>query len=179
MYTLGHSISRTAVIARNTLLLVASLGFSVSALGAEDAIATPEAFVTQASQHGKTGVALSNLALKKSKSPQVQEFARRMVTLNRETTAGLSAIARARGIEIPEGLDSIHAARVSAVDTEVGASFDYVYTRHMSADHSRTVAMFEEAANSQDVELAQFARKILPALKAERATVRKLVRAAR
>ena len=161
------------------LLLVASLIFSASALGAEDTIATPEAFVTQASQYGMTGVALSNLALKKSESPEVQEFARRMLTLNHETTAGLLTIARARGIEIPKDLDSTHAARVSAVDTEVGESFDYVYARHMSADHARTVAMFEEAANSQDVELAEFARKMLPTLKAERATVRKVVKAAR
>lgn len=161
------------------LLLVALLYLPVSGIAAGDPVTTPEAFLATASQQGMTGVALSNLALKKSGSPQVQEFARGALTLRSQAIAELAQIARARGIETPASLDSTHAALVLAVDTEEGASFDHVYAKHMKADHARTMALFEAASRSDDAEVAQFARKVLPSLKAQQAKVRKLARAAR
>lgn len=164
--------------AMKSLLLISLSCLSLSALGADAPVAS-EQLVVNAVQDGLTGVALSNLALEKSESPVVQEFARDVLTLHQHTIAELAELARSQGIDVPADLDSTRAALVLAVDTEEGASFDHVYAQHMKADHARIVALFEEAARSDDADLAQFARKVLPSLKAQKAKARKLAKTSR
>ncbi len=65
--------------AMRTLICMALLGASMATLADEEITLTPALFVDQVAQGGMTEMALGRLALKKSESPAVQEFAQLMI----------------------------------------------------------------------------------------------------
>ena len=160
-------------------ILIATLGTSTTALAADGPELTPAIFLDQVTQDGMTSLALGRLALKKSATPEVQEFARRVIADQDQWNLELASMAQARGIQMAPELDSMHAALVMALDTEEGASFDHVYARHMKSGHERVIELFESAAKSSDPELAQFAQNALPTLKQNNSLAKKLARMAR
>lgn len=160
-------------------LLISLVGSSTLATGAERPELTPAIFVEQVAQDGMTSTALGELALKKSASPAVQEFAHLMIAEQERWASELAAIARANGFTAPAEMDAMHQALVMAVDTEEGASFDHVYAGHMKAGHERVIELFEAAAKSGDPDLAQFAQNALPTLKQNNSLAKKLARMAR
>jgi putative membrane protein len=162
-----------------TFICIALLGATMTSIAAEEPALSPALFVDQVGQGGLTEMALGELALKKSQSPAVQEFARLMIEHHDKATVELATIARAKGIEPPMQPDSMHAALIQALDTEEGASFDHVYAQRMNAYQAQTIALFESATRSTDADLAQFAQSALPALKANRAKAKKLAKLAR
>jgi putative membrane protein len=125
---------------------------------------SPASFVKKAAQDGMTEVELGKLALTKSSNSQVKQFAQKMVqdhgTANRE----LAGIAKAKGLEVPAQLDAQHQGMVKTLSSQADAAFDSAYAEHMAMDHTKAVALFQAEANSNDPELAGFAKKTLPIL---------------
>jgi putative membrane protein len=158
---------------------IALLASSASLFGADKPDLTPAVFISEATQDRLTGAALGKLALSKSASPEVLDFARRTIAFQDRLGPEISAIARANGVVPPARLDSNHQALVMALDTEEGASFDHVYARQMSERHERAVELFEGAAKSTDADLAEFAQQILPVLKEDAALAKKLAKKSR
>ena len=157
-------------------LLFLALAASGAAVAADNAAnATPPAmFVEKAAQDGMTEVALGKLALTKSKDAAVQGFAERMVTDHGKANAELSAIAGAKGLNVPKSLDAAHEAMVEQMESKEGAAFDQAYAEHMNMDHSKAIKLFEGASKSGDAEIAGFAGKTLPTLKEHKKMAEKL-----
>ncbi len=158
---------------------IALMASSASLFGADKADLTPAVFVDEVTQDSMTGAALGKLALSKSASPEVQDFARRAIAFRDRLDPEILAIAKAKGVVPPAQLDSNHQALVMALDTEEGDSFDHVYARQMSAQHDRAIELFEGAAKSTDADLAEFAQQILPVLKEDRALAKRLAKKSR
>jgi putative membrane protein len=127
--------------------------------------ADPSTFVTQAAQGGMTEVALSKAAATRSSDPSVKKFADQMVQDHEKAHAELSAIARKKGLKVPDSLDAEHQATVQKINHKSGGEFDQAYGKQMEKDHATTVALFEGASQSADPDLAAFARKTLPTLR--------------
>jgi len=150
----------------HTLLFLALGGVSsaVMAAEAEDTPPAPTVFVEEAAQDGLTEVELGRVALEKSQNPTVRAFAQRMVADHQKANLELAALARQKGIVVPMQLDSEHMAVVKKLEAQSGKSFDGQYSHHMNMGHMRAISLFESATKSDDPDLAQFAKRMLPTL---------------
>lgn len=124
----------------------------------------PATFVKKAAEGGLTEVALSKAAEASSQDPKVRQFAGQMVRDHSKANDELASLAKSKGIKVPKSLDSEHQAMVQKLSNKKGADFDSAYSKQMVADHDKTIALFQAAANSSDPDLAAFAKKTLPTL---------------
>jgi putative membrane protein len=126
--------------------------------------ATPATFVKTASQDGMTEVELGKLALSKSNSNDVKQFAQKMVADHGKADQELASLAQSKGLTVPTKLDAKHEAMVKVMSAQSGAAFDSSYANHMAKGHAKAVALFQAALRSSDADLAAFAKKTLPTL---------------
>ena len=126
--------------------------------------AKPETFVKQAAVAGMTEVELANVALKKSQNEKVRAFAERMIADHNKANKELATLAKSKNLQVPTSLDAEHKAMVDKMSSKSGSAFDAAYSEHMNMDHAKALALFEGASQSNDAELAAFAKKTLPTL---------------
>ncbi len=144
--------------------LAISLAISSMALAASEM--SPQEFVTKASEAGMAEVELSKLALQKSNDADIKTFAQQMVTDHGKLGAELKAMADRKKL-IPSGkLTDSQLEVVEKLKNKTGKDFDDAYSDRMEEDHEESVKLFTDAAKSSDSELAAFAAKTLPTLKA-------------
>ena len=135
------------------------------AMAADHDGADPATFVAKAAQGGMTEVALSKAAATKSSDAGVKKFAAQMVQDHQKANDELSTIAKKKGLNVPPSLDAGHQAVVQEINNKSGSEFDQAYGKQMAMDHAKAVALFEGATQSNDPDLAAFAKKTLPTLK--------------
>lgn len=125
-----------------------------------------QTFVTKAAQSNMAEIELSKLALEKAESPQVREYAQRMVTDHTKASEELKTLAQKNNLQVPQELDSKHHKAMEKLQKEEGSSFDKAYTQQMKKDHEEAVKLFESASRSTELnpELRSFASKTLPTL---------------
>jgi putative membrane protein len=88
-----------------------------------------------------------------------------MVTDHTKANDELKSVAQQKHITLPGTLDSKHQTEVNKLQGLSGAVFDKQYVEMMVADHEKTVAMFQQQAQSgTDAEAKAFAAKNLPTL---------------
>jgi len=134
----------------------------------------PAVFFSKAAQDGMTEVELGKVALDKSKDAKVREFAQRMVTDHGKANRELASIAKQKGIDAPQKLDTEHHNMVRKLEAQDGEAFDLEYSRHMNMDHDKAIDLFEATSKSSDTDLAGFAKKTLPTLKEHKQMASKL-----
>jgi putative membrane protein len=93
-----------------------------------------------------------------------------MVQDHSKAGAELATAAKTANITAPTKLDSEHRAAVDALSSKSGDAFDTAYSQQMVSDHQKAVALFQAAANSDELDpaLVAFARKTLPTLQAHK-----------
>lgn len=149
-------MSRIAWIVAATLL-----GASI-AHGASD----DQSFVTKASQGGVAEVELGQLALSRGNSQEVKAFAQKMVDDHSKANAELAAVATAAGASVAAAPSAEQKAVAAKLEALSGAAFDRAYASQMVADHEKTVALFEQEAESGgNAGIKAFAAKTLPTLR--------------
>ncbi|MDO5370006.1 DUF4142 domain-containing protein [Paracoccus sp. (in: a-proteobacteria)] len=127
----------------------------------------PQEFVNNAASGGMFEVQSSELALERSQTPAVQEFARMMIADHSAANEELKAIAEGKSLTVPTEIAGPPAEHMSAVQAAEGGSFDQTYMQHQVQAHEETIMMFQaEAQNGSDPDLRAFAEKTLPALNA-------------
>lgn len=85
----------------------------------------------------------SQMALQRSQNPRIREFAQMLITHHTQTTAGLTAAARAAGMTPPPPVLGV---RKQAMINELnaagtGAAFDAVYLRQQVPAHQEALAL--------------------------------------
>jgi len=120
-------------------------------------------FATEAAHGGLAEVQMGQLALQKASSPEVKEFAQRMVTDHTQANQDLMQLAKAENLTLPTQLDPKHKSEMDRLSAMSGNAFDAAYMQHMVQDHKKTVADFQKQAQSgSDPALKSFAQKYLP-----------------
>ena len=143
-----------------TSCLIALTLLPIPARAAESLSAEDKAFVMKASQGGMTEVQLGQLAAEKGTAPEVKDFGAKMVTDHSKANMELTAIISAKGIVLPDKLDSKHQTMVNTMKSLSVGAFDKTYVDAMVVDHSKDHALFEkEASSGQDAEIKAFAAK--------------------
>lgn len=128
---------------------------------------TDNTFVKKATLANRAEIELSQLALKKSETPAIRDFAQRMVREHTSNNEILKDIAESMHIEVPGELDEAHQKILDHMQMLAGSKFDEAYLEQMRRDHEVAVTVFSAAAGdkSLDQELIGFARRTLPVLR--------------
>jgi len=148
------------------MAFVAAGLFGLSAVAASAAPSRADQdFVHKAASGGMAEVEEAQLAQQKATSPQIKDFASRMITDHTQANAELQQIAQQENITLaakPAGKEAAAEHRLQGLS---GVAFDRAYARQELQDHQQTVALFQKQATSgQDPELKAFAQKTLPVL---------------
>lgn len=107
----------------------------------------------------------SQMALKRSKTPEVVSFAQQMVTDHTKAGQEFATAITQDGVSVPDQLMPKHAAMVSQLESASDADFDRAYIDVQTAAHSEAVSLFRSYADAPDSEpLGSFAKKTLPTL---------------
>jgi putative membrane protein len=122
-------------------------------------------FVEEAAKGGMAEVELSQLAAQKAQSPEVKQFAQKMVDDHTKANDQLKQIASGKGVTLPTDLDSSAKREHDKLSKLSGADFDDEYMKHMVSDHKKVVKEFsDEAKSGKDADIKQFASSTLPTL---------------
>jgi putative membrane protein len=125
------------------------------------------AFIEKATLSGLTEVKVSQLAIKRSPTPAVRDFAATMVKDHTAANKQLKSAAAAIGAPVPTQLDDARAAAVSNLAALSGRDFDEAYVSLIKQDHDAAVALFENASGELSLaeELRHFAAGSLATLR--------------
>ncbi|MEJ1963329.1 MAG: DUF4142 domain-containing protein [Gammaproteobacteria bacterium] len=127
-----------------------------------------EAFLEQATQDAMTQIALGKVAEKNARSMGINALGSRMARDHARMNRILGLISHDKGISVPTSLDAEHRAIVDSLSSKTGAEFDVAYAALMVSDHTKAIAFYSDAAQSDDQDVAVFARSALPALREQK-----------
>ena len=153
-------MKKTSLFASAAVL--AAFAFSPMAHAAED-------FSKKAAMGGEFEVQESQLALKSSTNPAIQQFAQQMITDHTKAGNELKAAMPAAGVtpaEAPMRLDDKHAKMLKDLSEKTGKDFDKQYVSDQQKAHKDTISLFEDySKHGENPQLKTFATNTLPTLK--------------
>ncbi len=122
-------------------------------------------FAQQAASGGMAEIQTAQLAQQRASSPQVKQFANRMITDHTQANTELQQIADQANITLPSQPSTKDAAASAKLRALNGTAFDQAYAQEELRDHQQDVALFrKEATSGQDPALKAYAQKTLPIL---------------
>jgi putative membrane protein len=138
----------------------------LSALSASAALSSADReFAMKAASGGLAEVQAAQLAEQRATSPQIKQFAQRMITDHTAANTELQQIAKQADISLPAQPTGKDAAEGQKLRGVTGSAFDQAYAQGQLQDHRETVELFQkEASSGQDPALKAFAQKTLPIL---------------
>jgi putative membrane protein len=150
---------------RLLLPIVMAVSLSATVATAQESL-PPQEFAKQAALSNMFGVESATLALHKTASPEIKNFAHRLANDLTTAGSGLRQItARRSDIALPERPDSRHFDMLRDLADRQGEDFDRAYVKVQRAVHEEAVLLVSSyAQNGGDPELKAFAAKSLPTL---------------
>ncbi|WP_287127890.1 DUF4142 domain-containing protein [Candidatus Cyanaurora vandensis] len=119
-------------------------------------------FMMAAAKSDLTESQLSEVALRRASSRNVQDFAKFMVQEHGKTSVELMQIARTKNVTLPTTLSPEDQQAKADLEGRTGATFEQLYVAKMVKGHEKAVALFQSAATqNEDPELRAFANKHL------------------
>lgn len=132
-------------------------------------------FAVAAANGGMAEVELGTLAQQKAANQKVKDFGGMMVSDHSKANDEMKALAKSKGITLPDSIDSKEQKVKNDLSAKTGADFDKAYVSNMIDDHKEDIKEFEDAAkNLKDPDLKAFAVKTLPTLKMHLDAIQKI-----
>ena len=132
-------------------------------------------FVNAAGPSDQFEIQTSQVALEKSRRPDVRAFAQHMIDAHTKTTQQLTQLAAAKGAPLSQGLDPTQERLLAAVRTAGSSNFDRTYLNGQVIGHTATVATYNDEVNGgQDADTKAFAQQNLPEVQQHLADARRL-----
>jgi putative membrane protein len=144
-------------------------GFPYASLALADtgdhAVSGDEAFIAAVAQGGMAEIELSKVAMRTAESPEVRNFATKMVQEHTANNAELADIAMRESIPLPVAPDSDHMQLRDKLIAMKGTEFDKTYMDAMRADHQKMADLLVGASTTVSTDdLRNFIKKTLPAV---------------
>ncbi len=133
---------------------------STTCLPAQDSGSSASAdktFLMNADEGNSAEIAASQMALKKSKNPEVKAYAQQMITDHQKLRSDMSTFTQQMGVTTPQPLNPTHKAEAQRLSALSGKSFDAEYVKAMDQDHHKTLGMFQNetaTTSNQDLKAA-------------------------
>lgn len=126
-------------------------------------------FVQEATVSNDFEIASSRLALERTQSAAVRQFAEHMIEDHGKAAEQLKAAVDKTelGVGMPDTLDDKHAEMMQELGKAQGTEFDRKYVGMQVAAHQNAVELFEDYIDADDASapVQQFAKQTLPVLK--------------
>jgi putative membrane protein len=130
-------------------------------------------FVAQAAAIGKFEQLSSEIALERSLSDVVRQFAERVVQDYTALSEQFVAIARSQGLTVPQTVAGEPAEYLQQVEAATGVDFNRIYVQTQVLALERAVELFEAyVRQGANAELRGFAEQALPILREYLETIR-------
>lgn len=131
---------------------------------AERKLFGPARFIDGAAAKGIGEIEAARLALEKSQTERVKNYARQMIedhaTINRE----LRQIARNKGYEMSDEADLLSKTQEMLLNLRETQAFDAAYIRQQITSHEQALELYRKAADFDDFDVSNFAMKTRPKL---------------
>ena len=138
----------------------------------------PQEFVDQASAAGVAEIESARMALQKSSSPNVHNFAEQMIKDHTQANQDLKELAMNKQLEVATDADLMNKAKAMILELREGESFDQAYANNQVNAHEKVVELFTRAAqHGTDSDVQKFAKDKLPKLQEHLEMARKLATA--
>jgi putative membrane protein len=119
-------------------------------------------FINLAASSDMFEIQSSRLALQRSRNPATRRFAERMIAYHTQSSQRLDALAQAKGVVLPSGLDPEQQRALVAIDN-TRRLFDQEYFRQQAFAHTAAVQAYQtEISSGYDADLRGFAQQTLP-----------------
>lgn len=123
-------------------------------------------FAVEAADGGLLEVQLGTMALTKAASPEVKQFAQKIVDEHTKANNELKALAQKKNITLPTSMGDEHKRKYDNLQEKTGTEFDKEYMDLMVKDHKEDIKEFEEQAeDGNDPEIKEWASSKLPTLR--------------
>jgi putative membrane protein len=123
-------------------------------------------FADEASAKGLAEIQTSKLALQKSNSADVRQFAQKMIDDHTQANRELATVAQNAKVKLSDDAALMDKAKKFVLEQRDGQGFDAAYADNQVAAHEQTIELFEEYLRDGDNNyLKAFARETLPKLK--------------
>jgi len=128
-------------------------------------VAGEHTFLREAGYADLAEVQLGQLAEQKASSPEVKQFAERMVNDHTKNDDQLKQVAKQEGVILPDKLSSKDEATKARLDKLSGKEFDHAYMLDMVRDHTTDVAKFtDESKENVPSSVKNYVDQSLPTL---------------
>jgi len=132
-------------------------------------------FFKKAARLGENEVTLSRVAADRANNPQVRAFASEMVSAHKSANSDLATLIRQKGAYVDDKNRAIEQRELSNKWTDKKADdFDKDYLDAVIDAHEDMIDALENGVDSKDLDIAAYARKQLPIVKAHLAHAEKL-----
>jgi putative membrane protein len=139
---------------RAAVLAVAAICTSGVVAQAQDTASQDKAFLMKSSEGGMAEIQMSQLALKKSKNPDVRQYAQKMIDDHTTLLANMKPFATQMGVQPPMKLNPEHMQEMARLKGMSGESFDKEYITAMVGDHHKDLGEFmTERDTTQNADL--------------------------
>ena len=135
------------------------LGFALvcmigGAAGAQDTASQDKMFLMKSAEGGMAEIQMSQLALKKSKNPDVRMYAQKMIDDHTTLIANMKPFADQMGVQPPTKLNPAHMQEMERLKSMSGQNFDKEYITAMVGDHHKDLGEFmTERDTTQNADL--------------------------
>lgn len=161
---------RLPALAATALLCAGGSAFAASDITMIDAPAIPQpasplvqAFVQDAGLGNQFEMTTSQIALEKSRDPNVRRFAQMMLNDHHQAEIGLARAAAPAGVDTHFMFDSAHQAKIDELQGLSGQAFDEDYWDMQRDAHAAAVAALGDyATTGSNPALRAWARETLP-----------------
>lgn len=149
-------------IAPTAFFLVAGLSGAALAQGKFDS--ADASMLKDIAEANIAEVESGKLALEKSKNAEIKKFAQMMVDDHSKGLGDAKALAKAKGVDLPDGPDIKHKAVMVEFKSLQGDTFDNRYVKQAGVgDHEATEKLLKKAqAEAKDADVKALATKMLP-----------------
>ena len=156
-------------------LLAAGPALAQNTQGGGTAGSQDRTFVQQAAQGNVAEAQEGRLAMQQAASPAVREFGRWMFTDHTGMDKWLAMIAQREGFQVPTTPNQEQTQKLLQLRGLHGEQFDRTYIPDQVQDHQKTIALFQQEAQSgQNPQLKFFAQQSVPVLQQHLAEAQEL-----
>jgi putative membrane protein len=124
-------------------------------------------FMMTAATGGMAEVEMARLALQKSGSDSVKQFAQKMIDDHTAANSELMQVASTKGVTLPTQPDAKQMAMMAKMQKLSGREFDMMYVREagVKAHQDMEKLFMKESMSGKDADAKAFAAKTLPAVR--------------
>jgi putative membrane protein len=143
----------------------ASTPASPTTISAAPVSSLDQQFMIMAAQGNNAEIQTSQMALERSESEEVRQFAQQMIQEHTLANQQLQQIVSEYGVELPADPGPLNQAIAEQLSQLSGSEFDRAYMGAQTNAHLRTIALYQtQIQQGQEESLRQYATQLLPAV---------------